>query len=188
MLLMLHIHHSRANDLVEPDLMIADRRARRPYREGSATGAPASLRRRPAAALGPPRERHGAARPYRPLRAAHAVQDCPRRRSFPARKPVLRDRSADRNRLASVRQTPTGGGRVQAICDYVHRHIAFSYQDARSTKRHGRRSRRARACAATTRTWHRVLPLHEHSLSVLHGLSRRHRRPAPAPNGLRRMV
>ncbi len=31
-------------------------------------------------------------------------------------------------------QTPTGWGRVQAICDYVHRHIAFSYDHARMTR------------------------------------------------------
>jgi len=29
---------------------------------------------------------------------------------------------------------PTGWGRVQAICDYVHRHITFNYQDARATR------------------------------------------------------
>jgi transglutaminase-like putative cysteine protease len=29
---------------------------------------------------------------------------------------------------------PTGWGRVQAICDYVHQHITFSYDDARPTK------------------------------------------------------
>ena len=30
--------------------------------------------------------------------------------------------------------SPTGWGRVQAICDFVHRHIAFGYAHARSTK------------------------------------------------------
>jgi transglutaminase-like putative cysteine protease len=30
--------------------------------------------------------------------------------------------------------SPTGAGRIQAICDYVHHHITFSYQDARSTR------------------------------------------------------
>ena len=30
--------------------------------------------------------------------------------------------------------TPTGWARVQAICDYVHRHIAFGYQHARKTR------------------------------------------------------
>jgi transglutaminase-like putative cysteine protease len=31
-------------------------------------------------------------------------------------------------------QTPPGWDRVQAICDYVHRHIAFDYQQARATR------------------------------------------------------
>src|ERR1700756_537643 len=31
-------------------------------------------------------------------------------------------------------QTPTGWGRVQAICDFVHKHIVFDYMAARSTK------------------------------------------------------
>ena len=31
-------------------------------------------------------------------------------------------------------QTPAGWGRVLAICDYVHRHIAFGYEHARMTR------------------------------------------------------
>jgi len=31
-------------------------------------------------------------------------------------------------------QTPPGWARVQAICDYVHNHIVFGYNDARATK------------------------------------------------------
>ena len=31
-------------------------------------------------------------------------------------------------------QSPTGWGRVQAICDFVHRHIAFGYEHARKTR------------------------------------------------------
>ncbi|HSN22601.1 MAG TPA: transglutaminase family protein, partial [Methylomicrobium sp.] len=31
-------------------------------------------------------------------------------------------------------KSPTGWGRVQAICDYVNRHISFGYEHARSTK------------------------------------------------------
>ncbi|MBE0625059.1 MAG: transglutaminase family protein [Burkholderiales bacterium] len=30
--------------------------------------------------------------------------------------------------------TPTGWGRVQAICDYVHQHISFGYEHARMTR------------------------------------------------------
>ncbi|MCB9497452.1 MAG: transglutaminase family protein [Fibrobacteria bacterium] len=31
-------------------------------------------------------------------------------------------------------QTPTGWGRVQAICDFVHNHIIFGYENARMTR------------------------------------------------------
>ena len=31
-------------------------------------------------------------------------------------------------------KSPTGWGRVQAICDYVHQHIVFGYENARPTK------------------------------------------------------
>jgi transglutaminase-like putative cysteine protease len=31
-------------------------------------------------------------------------------------------------------QTPPGWGRVQAICDYVHRHLTFGYEHARMTR------------------------------------------------------
>jgi len=31
-------------------------------------------------------------------------------------------------------QSPTGWGRVQAICDYVHQHLTFGYQHARMTR------------------------------------------------------
>src|SRR6266478_6240805 len=31
-------------------------------------------------------------------------------------------------------QAPTGWGRVQAICDYVHRHLTFGYEHARMTR------------------------------------------------------
>ena len=67
-----------------------------------------------------------------------------------ARQPLLRDRPAVRNRLAAVRQRPPGWARVQAICDFVHRHIAFGYEHARATRRRGRPIRKAWASAATT--------------------------------------
>ena len=54
--------------------------------------------------------------------------------AFPARESVLRDRSPVRHGVESLRQAPTGWGRVQAICDYVHRHIVFGYEHARMTR------------------------------------------------------
>ena len=52
---------------------------------------------------------------------------------------LLGSRYCETDRLADVAWNlfgngPTGVARVRAICDYVHRHITFSYQDARSTR------------------------------------------------------
>ena len=71
----------------------------------------------------------------------------------------------------------TGGyRRVQAICDFVHAKIRFSYPDARATRcasdslRKGRRVPRFRPSGG------RAVPVHEHPGALLHRLSRRHRR------------
>jgi transglutaminase-like putative cysteine protease len=52
---------------------------------------------------------------------------------------LLGSRYCDTDRLSEVAwslfgASPTGWARVQAICDFVHNHIAFGYQHARSTK------------------------------------------------------
>src|SRR5260221_142720 len=52
---------------------------------------------------------------------------------------LLGSRYCETDRLSEIawslfHTAPTGWGRVQAICDFVHRHIAFGYQDARPTK------------------------------------------------------
>jgi transglutaminase-like putative cysteine protease len=52
---------------------------------------------------------------------------------------LLGSRYCDTDRLSQIAwdlfgQTPTGWDRVQAICDYVHRHITFDYQQADSTR------------------------------------------------------
>ena len=47
---------------------------------------------------------------------------------------------------------PPGWGRVQAVCDFVHQHIKFDYQQARSTRTRVRRlSRSGSASAAISR-------------------------------------
>ncbi|MBC7624750.1 MAG: transglutaminase family protein, partial [Aeromicrobium sp.] len=48
-------------------------------------------------------------------------------------------RYCETDRLADIAwslfgQTPTGWHRVQAVCDYVHRHIKFGYENARMTR------------------------------------------------------
>jgi transglutaminase-like putative cysteine protease len=52
---------------------------------------------------------------------------------------LLGSRYCETDRLSEIAWTlfgnaPTGWGRVQAICDYVHRHITFGYEHARMTR------------------------------------------------------
>jgi transglutaminase-like putative cysteine protease len=52
---------------------------------------------------------------------------------------LLGSRYCETDRLSEVAwglfgDPPIGWGRVQAICDFVHKHIAFGYEHARSTK------------------------------------------------------
>jgi transglutaminase-like putative cysteine protease len=63
----------------------------------------------------------------------HAVQDLP----DDALVFLLGSRYCETEKLSEIAwslfgNTPLGWGRVQAICDYVHQHIAFGYQHARA--------------------------------------------------------
>ena len=64
-----------------------------------------------------------------------AVQDLPEE----ALLFLLGSRYCETDRLSEIAwglfgNAPTGWGRVQAICDYVHRHIVFGYEHARMTR------------------------------------------------------
>jgi transglutaminase-like putative cysteine protease len=138
MVLMLNIHHSRAGDIVVPDRMMTEPLVPvTPYRDGFGNWctrivAPAGRLRLSANALvndtGEP-ERFAVSEPQ------HPVEELPEESLVF----LLGSRYCETDRLSAIAwdlfgMTPTGGGRVQAICDYVHRHISFSYQDARSTR------------------------------------------------------
>ncbi|APV50306.1 transglutaminase [Betaproteobacteria bacterium GR16-43] len=65
----------------------------------------------------------------------HAVEDLPEETLLF----LLGSRYCETDRLSDTAwslfgNAPTGWGRVQAICDYVHKHIAFGYQHARMTR------------------------------------------------------
>src|SRR5580692_5239473 len=52
---------------------------------------------------------------------------------------LLGSRYCETDRMAEIAwsrfaQSPSGWGRVQAICDFVHEHITFGYEHARATK------------------------------------------------------
>jgi hypothetical protein len=61
---------------------------------------------------------------------------------------LLGNRYCEADRLTEIAwslfgKTPLGWGRVQAICDYVHQHIAFGYEHARYSRRYSRTAREA---------------------------------------------
>jgi transglutaminase-like putative cysteine protease len=65
----------------------------------------------------------------------HAVQDLPEETLLF----LLGSRYCETDRLSEIAwklfgHGPTGWGRVQAICDYVHNHITFGYEHARMTR------------------------------------------------------
>jgi transglutaminase-like putative cysteine protease len=138
MMLMLTIHHTRASDIVVPDRMTAEPFVpMTPYRDGFGNWgtrivAPAGRLRLSATAVV-----HDTGEPDPIARSAyqHAVEDLPEESLVF----LLGSRYCETDRLTSIAwdlfgNSPTGADRVQAICDYVHRHITFSYQDARPTR------------------------------------------------------
>lgn len=138
MMLTLHVHFTRVSDLVVPDHMIADPAVPiSGYRDGfgnwcSRIVAPAGRLRLTAAA----RVRDSGA-PDRIVPAAvqHPVQDLPEETLVF----LLGSRYCETDRLSQAAwdlfgKGPTGWGRVQAICDFVHHHIHFGYAHARSTR------------------------------------------------------
>ena len=87
-----------------------------------------------------------------PSAAQHAVEDLPADTLVY----LLGSRYCETDRLSDIawklfEKTPPGWARVQAICDFVHHHIAFGYEHARATKTAlGASTTKARASAATT--------------------------------------
>jgi transglutaminase-like putative cysteine protease len=138
MVLMLNIHHTRAADILVPDRIVAEPSVpMTSYRDGfgnwcTRIRAPSGrLRLSADALLNDTGERDPIAR----AELQHAVEDLP----ADSLVFLLGSRYCETDRLTSVAwdlfgKSATGARRIQAICDYVHRHIRFSYQDARSTR------------------------------------------------------
>jgi transglutaminase-like putative cysteine protease len=138
MVLMLNIHHTRAGDIIEADRMLAEPLVpSAPYRDGFGNWctrivAPAGRLRLTASAL-----LNDSGQPDAiPLaECQHAVEELPEESLVF----LLGSRYCETDRLTEIAwelfgHAATGARRIQAICDYVHHHITFSYQDARSTR------------------------------------------------------
>ena len=138
MVLMLTIHHTRAADLIVPDRMVSrPALALTDYRDGFGNWctrlvAPAGQVQLWSRAL--------VTDTGLPDRATHAryqvpVPDLPEE----ALVFLMGSRYCETDRLADTAwqlfgNGATGAARIQAVCDFVHRHIRFSYQDARKSR------------------------------------------------------
>jgi len=138
MMLMLHIHHTRAADIIVPDQMTTTPAVPvTAYRDGfgnwcSRIVAPKGLTRIASTAV---LKDSGKPDPVIPSAQQHPVQDLPAE----ALGFLLGSRYCETDRLSETAwhlfgHAPTGWARVQTICDFVHRHIVFNYADARPTR------------------------------------------------------
>jgi transglutaminase-like putative cysteine protease len=138
LLLTLHIHGSRAADLVRPDTLFTDP----PVPQASYLDsfgnrctrlvAPAGELRLSADAL---LDDPGAPDPWVPSAREVAVPELPDEVLLF----LLGSRYCETDRLMQTAWdlfsgTPPGWARVQAICDFVHGHVRFGYEHARPTK------------------------------------------------------
>ena len=138
MVLMLHVHHSRVDDIVTPDHLVTEPVVPvHAYRDlfgnwCSRIVAPAGRIRISSTAVV---NDMGLPDPAAPEAKQHNVEDLPDEVLMF----LLGSRYCETDRLSDTAwaifgQSPTGWGRVQAICDFVHNHIVFDYMAARSTK------------------------------------------------------
>jgi transglutaminase-like putative cysteine protease len=138
MLLMLNIHHTRASDVVVPDCLSTSPAVPVAFYCDTFGNwctrlvLPAGRTRLSASAIV---NDSGLPEAHVLSDRQHALPDLPEE----CLQFLLGSRYCETDRLSEVAwslfgQSPGGALRVQAICDYVHQHIAFSYEDARSTK------------------------------------------------------
>ena len=138
MLLMLNVHYTRVSDLVEPDHLVTSPAIPiRGYRDGfgnwcSRIVAPAGQTRLTANAIVNDSGEPDVIAVDAPQ---HILPDLP----DDALVFLLGSRYCETDRLADIAwslfgKTPLGWARVQAICDFVHQHIAFGYEHARASR------------------------------------------------------
>jgi len=138
MILMVNVHYSRASDIVRPDCLTTDPETPiTAYRDGfgnwcSRIVAPIGRIRLTSTGV----VRDSATPDVLTIFAQqHALQDLPEETLVF----LLGSRYCETDLLSEVAwsrfgQSTSGWSRVQAICDFVHNHIVFDYQKARSTR------------------------------------------------------
>lgn len=138
MLLMLNIHYSHAGDIVRPDLLVTNPAvAATPYRDMfgnwcTRIEAPAGRTTISTSAI---IRCNGIPEPVVPQAREHALWELPE----DALVFLLASRYCETDLLTEIAwkqfgHIQPGWGRVQAICDFVHNHLRFDYQQARPTR------------------------------------------------------
>jgi transglutaminase-like putative cysteine protease len=138
MILMVNVHYSRASDIVRPDCLTTDPETPiTAYRDGFGNWCSrivAPIGRIRLTSTGVVRD---SAKPdvLATFAQQHALQDLPEETLVF----LLGSRYCETDLLSEVAwsrfgQSTPGWSRVQAICDFVHNHIVFDYQKARSTR------------------------------------------------------
>ena len=138
MILMVNIHYSRASDIVTPDLLTTDPETRvTAYRDrfgnwcSRLLAPPGRIRLK---SMGLIRD-SGQPDPVPTFARQLALEDLPEDTLVF----LLGSRYCETDLLSDIAwshfgYTTPGWSRVQAICDFVHNHIAFNYQNARHTR------------------------------------------------------
>jgi transglutaminase-like putative cysteine protease len=138
MILMVHVHYSRAQDVIVPDRLTTDPfvpvTAHRDAFGNWCSRIVAPIGRIRLSANAIVRDT-GQPDVFAPGAQQHEVRDLPEETLVF----LLGSRYCETDLLSDAAwqlfsQTPPGWSRVQAICDFVHNHIVFNYQDARPTK------------------------------------------------------
>ena len=138
MILVLNVHYSRASDIVSSDYLTTDPSIPiTAYRDAfgnwcSRIVAPAGRTRLKSSAVV-----RDTGEPDIVVTSAqqHEVEDLPEETLVY----LMGSRYCETDRLSDAAwelfgESPPGWARVQAICDYVHNHITFGYENARSTR------------------------------------------------------
>ena len=138
MLLMLNVHYTRVSDMVVPDHLVTSSSIPiRGYRDGFGNWCNRIVTPTGRIRLSAKGIINDTGEPDRVASGAqqHPVEDMPDE----ALVFLLGSRYCETDRLSEIAwalfgKTPLGWSRVQAICDYVHQHIAFGYEHARATR------------------------------------------------------
>ena len=138
MILTLSVHYSRISDLLVPDHLVADPPVpMTAYRDSFGNWCTRIVAPEGRLKLSTDAVVKDTGRPD--VVAAHARQTPVEELPDDALLFLLGSRYCETDRLSDIAwrlfgTTPTGWPRVQAICDYVHEHIAFGYEHARFTR------------------------------------------------------